>query len=198
MLLRAAALYLALCSPCFAQSVALTPQTAPVEAAVASPEINIPAGTEISVVLAEPLSSSTSQIGDLFALRLSEPIIVDGREIVSAGALGGGEVIDAKSSGIGGRQGRLILSGRFLVINGEQVRIRGLRWTGAGEARVNQALALSFVPYAGVASIFLHGGEVVIPEGAQGVARIAVDLEFPIFQENSAPVGRSEGGVQTQ
>jgi hypothetical protein len=122
----------------------------------------------------------------LFGLRLAEPLVVDGRELVPAGAAGGGEVIDAHASAFGGRQGRLIISGRFVEINGQRARIRGMQITGAGEDRGNTALAVSMIPYAGIAGIFVQGGEVDIPVGARGTARLAEDIEISI-----APVTES-------
>ena len=97
-----------------------------------------------------------------------------------AGAIGGGEVIDAHASAFGGRQGRLIISGRFVEINGERARIRGMQITAAGEQRTNTALAVSMIPYAGVAGIFVQGGEIEIPVGARGTARLATDIDIPL------------------
>jgi hypothetical protein len=169
------------------------PPTIPSE--IAAPAvIRIPAGTIIEVELVDPLSSRTSQIGDFFALRLRAPIVVEGREIVNAGAVGAGEVIDADSSGFGGRQGKLIISARYLDIGGQRVRIRGMQLTAVGRDRVNTALAVSMIPYAGIAGIFLSGGEIDLPAGAYGTARLAVDLEIPeaslvvAATEQTAPV----------
>lgn len=142
--------------------------------------IRIPAGTVVQVELTEALSSRASQQEQLFELRLAEPIVVNGREVVAAGALGGGEVIDAHPSAFGGRQGRLIISGRFIEINGQRARIRGMQITAAGEDRGNTALAVSMIPYAGIAGIFVQGGEVEIPIGSRGTARLAEDVEIAI------------------
>jgi hypothetical protein len=177
---------------------ALAQTEAPTPTVVEQPApavIRIPAGTVVEVELVDPLSSRTSQIGDFFALRLRAPIVVDGREIVAAGAaVGAGEVIDADSSGFGGRQGKLIISARYLDIDGQRVRIRGMQLTAVGEERVNTALAVSMIPYAGLAAIFLSGGEIDLPAGAHGTARLAVDLEIPeaspvvAATEQTAPV----------
>lgn len=139
----------------------------------------IPAGAAIAVELAEPLSSRTSKQEQTFALRLAQPIMIGNEVVVAAGAVGGGEVIDAAPSAFGGRQGRLILSARFIEIGGQRVRIRGLQFSAAGKDRSGAVMATSFIPYAGVASIFIHGGEVVIPEGTQGVALLATDVDLP-------------------
>lgn len=158
-------------------------QTEPAADAVSAPSaIRIPAGTVVEVELTEPLSSESSQQEQLFGLRLAAPIIIDGQEVVPAGAPGGGEVIDAARSAFGGRPGRLIISGRYIEIGGERVRIRGMQITAAGEHRANTALAVSMIPYAGIAGIFIEGGKVEIPAGARGTARIAVDVEITVSQ----------------
>lgn len=159
------------------QTDAAPPTDVPADAPAS---IRIPADTIVEVELTEPLSSRSSQQEQTFGLRLVSPIVIDGREIVPAGANGGGEVIDAHPSAFGGRQGRLIVSGRFIEINGERARIRGMQITRVGEDRGNTALAVSMIPYAGVAGIFVHGGEVDIPAGARGTARLAVDVDVPL------------------
>jgi hypothetical protein len=159
----------------------------PAAAAEAPASIRIPAGMTVQVELTEALSSRTSQQQQLFGLRLAEAIVIDGREIVPAGAVGGGEVIDAHASAFGGRQGRLIISGRYIEINGEHARIRGMQITAAGEDRGNAALAVSMIPYAGIAGIFVQGGEVNIPAGARGTARLAADVDIPLATLAAAP-----------
>jgi hypothetical protein len=178
-----AAALVVLASPCFAQTVEAAPPLAPAAEQAAAPApaiIRIPAGTIVQVELTEALGSRTSQQQQLFGLRVVEPIVIDGHEVVPAGAAGGGEVIDAHASAFGGRQGRLIISGRYIEINGERQRIRGMQIMSAGEQRTNTALAVSMIPYAGVAGIFIQGGEVNIPVGARGAARLAADVDVPL------------------
>ncbi len=167
-------------------------------AATSDLTVRIPAGTVIQVELAEPLSSRSAQIGQLFGLRLAAPIVVDGREVAPAGAAGGGEVIDAHAAAFGGRQGRLIISGRYIEINGERVRIRGMQITAAGEDRGNTALAVTMIPYAGVAGIFVQGGQVEIPAGASGTARLAADVAVPTPAPQTAVQEPPPQGPSTQ
>lgn len=168
-------------------AIAQTAEPVPAGAVVAMPapeapaDILIPGGTEIVVEFADAQSSRTSQTGALVTLRLAEPIVIDGRTIVPAGALGGGEVIDAARSGMGGRQGKLIISGRFVEVNGQRVRIRGLRVFAAGEDNSREAVnTMILVPYVGFMGGFIQGGETEIPAGSRAEARIAVDVIVPI------------------
>ncbi|MBK6702812.1 MAG: hypothetical protein IPG56_02865 [Caulobacteraceae bacterium] len=174
LIIAAVAALLSASSFAFAQTPETVPPTEPAAApAPAAQTIRIPAGTVVQLEITEALSSRSSQQQQLFGLRLAEPIIVDGRELAQ------GVGVD-RTVRLGGRQGRLIISGRFIEINAQRARIRGMQITRAGEDRGNTALAVSMIPYAGVAGIFIQGGEVDIPIGARGTARLAEDFEFPI------------------
>src|SRR3954452_6856752 len=59
----------------------------------------IPAGTVVSVRLGESLGSKTSQPGQDFDATLAEPVVVEGKEVIPAGADAHGTVVDAKSLG---------------------------------------------------------------------------------------------------
>lgn len=167
-------------------ATAQTAETVPPATFVAPPPeapatITVPAGTEIVVEFVDAQSSRTSQTGALVTLRLAAPIVVDGRTIAAAGALAGGEVIDAARSGMGGRQGKLIISGRFVEIGGQRVRIRGLRVFAAGEDNSREAVnTMILVPYVGFMGGFIQGGETEIPAGSRAQARLAVDVIVPI------------------
>lgn len=175
--LLAAALLCAPASFAVAQDGASAdPSAAP---APAAPSFRIPAGVTVHVEIVDPLSSRTSQRGDTFALRLVEPILVNNEVAVPAGAAGGGEVIDAQRSGIGGRQGQLILAGRFLEINGERVRLRGMQILGNGEDRSATSTGVSMIPYVGVVGVFIQGGEIEFQHGVRATARLATEVIVP-------------------
>lgn len=165
-------------------------QTAPTvaaEPASATTTVRIPAGTIVLVEFTETLSSRTSQTGQLVGLRLAEPIVVEGRTIVEAGALGGGEVIDAARSGMGGRNGKLIVSGRYLELAGQRARIRGLQVVIAGEDNSREAVnTMILVPYVGWMGGFISGGEIEIPAGTRAQARLAADIVVPLT--GTAPI----------
>lgn len=161
------------------------PPTAPVPGKT----LHLPAGTQLVVELVAPLSSATTHIGDKFALRLATPILSDGAEIVAAGAVGEGEVIDVAPAGMGGGAGKLILSARRLDLNGRSVRIRGMTLMAGGKSRVDLATGIMFVPYVGLAAGFIHGGQVEIPAGARYTVKLTEDIDLPINPSN-VPEGK--------
>lgn len=153
--------------------------------------LTIPAGTTIVVEFTETLSSRTSQTGQLVGLRLAEPLVVDGHTIAEPGAVGGGEVIDASRSGIGGRNGKLIVSGRFVEVGGQRARIRGLQVVIAGEDNSREAVnTVMFVPYVGWMGGFITGGEIEIPVGTRAEARFATNVVLPM--PTAAPASAAE------
>jgi hypothetical protein len=64
-----------------------------------SKSYTIPAGTVVSVRLGESLGSKTSQSGQNFDATLAEPVIVEQKEVIPAGADAHGTVVDAKPLG---------------------------------------------------------------------------------------------------
>jgi hypothetical protein len=75
--------------------------TAPAAKAAPPPPpkpIIVPAGTTLSVALTTPLSTKTARKGDRFQGQLSQPVMVDGKTVVPAGAMVEGYVV-AKVSG---------------------------------------------------------------------------------------------------
>jgi hypothetical protein len=145
--------------------------------AVESSAVSIPAGTNEHVRLLDPVSSKTNHQDDTFRLELAEPIVVNGVTVVAAGAQGGGIVIDAQPARAGGRPGKLVIAGRFLTVNGVQVRVRGMQVMGAGTDTYDQVAGLSWVT--GGFSIFIHGGEIDVPAGTGAQARIAENVLLP-------------------
>ena len=176
-------------APVAPQTPPTSPDPAPVLAA--GKTVRLAAGTQIEVELVNPLSSATSRLGDKFPLRLATPILSDGVEVVAAGAMGEGEVIDAAHAGMAGRAGKLILSSRRLDLNGRSVRIRGMTLMAAGKSRVGLATAVMLTPYAGLAAGLIQGGEVEIPAGARYTVKLAEDVDLQIN-----PSKETEGKVQ--
>ena len=59
----------------------------------------VPADTVVSVRLGEALGSKISQSGQDFTATVAEPVVVDGKEVIPAGADAHGTVVDAKALG---------------------------------------------------------------------------------------------------
>lgn len=73
-------------------SPAQQPQTPP-------PPVVVPAGTVLTVRLGEELGSKLSTAGQSFSATLADPVEVDGKTVIPAGAEAKGTVVDAKPLG---------------------------------------------------------------------------------------------------
>ncbi|MCJ1960102.1 hypothetical protein [Novosphingobium mangrovi (ex Hu et al. 2023)] len=130
------------------------------------------------------LGSAVSQSLDTFPLRLAEPIVVDGHEVLPAGSAGEGEVVHAKKAGGSGTPGELVLAARWLEACGTRLRLRSMHVALAGQGAVatvnaiNAGAALAPVPI-GLVGFAIRGRNVLYPAGTRATAKIAVLFEPP-------------------
>ena len=54
--------------------------------------VNIPAGTLLTVVMIDSVSTETNKVGDTFTASLAEPLVIDGQTVVGKGTRVGGRV----------------------------------------------------------------------------------------------------------
>lgn len=167
--------------PSLAPSAVVTPPQSEADLAVTPSAAccRIPSGTPLYIQLVEELSSKTSLRGDTFRIKLSDPVKVDGRIVIPAGASGRGEVIDAAPAGMGGKPGELVLAARHLSVGGRQVPLRAFKLGGHGMngGKDAQTAVLLF----GVVGLAMRGGDMVLPIGAEASAKIAGDITLPPF-----------------
>ena len=155
---------------------------AAVEPAAAAPaQPHVAAGAVVDIEVTELISSKVHKIGDKFALKLAYPILLDGKVVVPAGTTGVGQVIDAAPAGALGRPAKLLLAARYtLDFNGAQIKLRTLQLGRVGVDNGDTIMAMSFVPVVGLASMFMHGGEIEIPVGTRAQAKLVADLDIPL------------------
>ena len=96
-------------------------------------KITIPAGTQLSVRLNDPLDSEKNQIGDTFHGSLSTPIVIGGETVIPSGADVTGRVADVKSAGRFAGNSVLTLELTALAVNGKTYNVQTNQWTRAGK-----------------------------------------------------------------
>jgi len=170
---------------------------APAEAAgaeAAASAHRVPADTGVMLETAQPLSSATAKRGDGFALRLAEPLLVNGAVVLPAGAACHGEVIHAERSRGGGKPGELLLAARYIEYGGRRIALRGFRLSGAGQEKMGAAIGVAVV--AGPLAMFVRGGQIEIPAGARAQARLAEALDLSAVPlAPSAPASAPAAGA---
>lgn len=171
----------------FAQDTTAEPQQQEQRAALA-----VPALFPVEVVLDEDLGSKISTTGQTFPLHLAEAIVIDGKEIVAAGAPGEGEVIHAKKAGGSGAPGELVLTARHLIVDGRVLKLRSLKIGGVGGDAVNgvvafnAATAVTPLPI-GIIGFAVTGRNIVYPKGTLASAKTAAVFEFGQTSDDLSP-----------
>jgi len=131
----------------------------------------VPAGTLVALRVDENLSSRTSRRGDTFSLTLVNDIWSGNRLVVPAGTKGLGQVVHAAGKGFGGRAGELIVTARYLEIEGRRIVLRGFKLAAAGADNAETAaISTAMVPIAGV---LITGTSATIRVGQLAQAKLA-------------------------
>lgn len=99
-------------------AVAPTPVPQPVPPPEPPKPVVIPAGTAITVQLAQALGSKTSTTGDSFSATVASPVSVDGKVAIPASSPAAGTVVEAKAKGKVKGEARLKLALKTITIKG--------------------------------------------------------------------------------
>lgn len=137
------------------------------------PEL-LPKGTRVAVIIESTLTSDQSLPGSRFPIRLADPVVIEGRPVLMAGAIGEGEVVHAAKARWGGKPGELIVNARFLQCGDVRVPLGKMRFSEQGENKVGQAIGASMVFMPAV--FFISGGNISVPPGTRADARIIGDV----------------------
>lgn len=137
----------------------------------------VPANTTVELEILDLLNSSQHKRGDTFRLRVAEPLVLDGVTLIPAGVLGLGEVVHAAAARGGGAPGELLIAARGLDVDGQKLRLRGLKLGVTGGDNSGMALGVSFA--AGPFAMYIRGREIEIPAGTRVNARLAGEATLP-------------------
>ena len=119
----------------------------------------VPEGTVLSVRLGEPLGSKISQPGQSFDATVAEPVVVEGKEVIPAGANARGTVVDAK--GLGHFKGGAMLKIQLDSIKDYKVQTASVNRSAKGKGKRS---AVMIGGGAGTAGTYFTGNkEIVLP-----------------------------------
>lgn len=144
-------------------------------------EYTIPAGTRVSVRLADAVNSATSRAGDAISATLAIPVAVDGVQVLPAGSPVRGEVAAAEASGNVKGRASLALDFRSVSAYGESYPLGAHYAMVAPSTKKNDAKTIG-IPAAGGAIVggIIGGGKgAAIGAAAGGGAGTAVVLMTP-------------------
>jgi hypothetical protein len=157
------------------------PVTAPAQTAMAveAPSATKPdtpilaAGTAVTVVMDEDVSTRTARVGDQFYVVLRDDLVLAPDVVIPKGTRGRGEVTFATNKGVFGKPGILGISLRYLDLDGQIIPLDG-RYREEGKNNDGAAAATMFA--VGIAAVFVTGKASVIPKGRELRARIGEDV----------------------
>ena len=174
-----------------AEPAAETPPPAP---------LILPKGHTILIAIDREVGSKVSATGDVFPIRLAEPVVVDGVELLPAGIAGEGQVVHAKKGGMAGAAGELLLAARYLDHGGRRIELRSFKFIEAGDESLtrgkdNVGLASATNAVIGPLGFLIGGGNTIIAPGTVATAKIRNDEAFERASEAppSAPELTEEG-----
>jgi BON domain len=98
-------------------------------------KVTIPAGTQLSVRLNDPLDSEKNQVGDTFHGSLSAPIVLDGETVIPSGADVVGRVANVQSAGKFAGASLLTLELTSMTVNGKTYNVQTNQWTRSGNGK---------------------------------------------------------------
>jgi len=100
-------------------------------------KVTIPAGTQVTVRLNEPLDSERNQVGDQFHGSLGSPIVIDDQTVIPIGADVTGRVAAVQSAGRFAGNSVLTLELTSLAVNGRTYNLQTNQWSrqGKGEGK---------------------------------------------------------------
>jgi hypothetical protein len=105
-------------------------------------DLNIPAGTPISVRLQSTVSTASAHSGDTFEAVIDEPVVVDGRTMIPKGAAATGRVVTSQSGGHLHKVSYLRIALSSVSIDGSAVPVHTSSISVAGKSHNKRNLAL--------------------------------------------------------
>jgi hypothetical protein len=160
-----------------AATIAPAAQTTPIVARVVTSAI-LRVGTEIPLRLTQELTTKGKQlrVGDRFHLETSEPVMVQGVNVIPVNSPAVGEITDARNKGMWGKSGHLAARVLYVTVNGRQIRLSGAfddKGTAGGVGAVAVS-AIVFLP----AGFFMTGTSARVPAGT--IVKSFVDEDVPL------------------
>jgi hypothetical protein len=174
-----------------APAATFAPAPAPVIAAPTMSSATLRVGTEVPLRLVQELTTKGKKlrVGDRFHLETSEPVMVQGVNVIPVGSPAMGEITDARNKGMWGKSGHLAARVLYVTVNGRQIRLSGA-FDDKGVAGGVGAVAVSsliFLP----AGFFMTGTSAKVAAGSiiKGFVDEDVPLSMPVAAQAAMVVG---------
>jgi hypothetical protein len=116
------------------------------------------------------------RVGHRFQLETSEPVYVNGVNVIPVGSPAVGEITDVRNKGMWGKSGHLGARILYVTVNGRQIRLSGA-FDDKGVAGGIGAVAVSAIVFL-PAGFFMTGTSAQVPAGT--IIKAFVDEDVPL------------------
>jgi len=142
-------------------------------------KVKLTSGTPVTLRLPVSINSSTAKQGDTVTFEVARNVEVNGKVVISQGAIATGEVASVEKSGIIGAGGKLMVNLRSVkAVDGKEVPIRA---TLSQEGKDKQLTAILIGILLCILGLFLiKGGDAIVPAGTEVKAYVDVDVLIEI------------------
>jgi hypothetical protein len=150
-------------------------------------------GTEVPLRLSQELTTQGKKlrVGDRFHLETSEPVLVQGVNVIPVGSPAVGEITDVRNKGMWGKSGHLGARILYVTVNGRQIRLSGA-FDDKGVAGGIGAVAVSAIVFL-PAGFFMTGTSARVPAGS--IIKSFVDEDVPLTMPVVAQAPMAVGGA---
>jgi hypothetical protein len=170
---------------------------APISAPVTANAV-LRVGTEVPLRLDQELTTKGKQlrVGDRFHLSTSEPVMVQGVNVIPVGSPAFGEITDVRNKGMWGKSGHLAARVLYVTVNGRQIRLSGA-FDDKGVAGGVGAVAVSAIVFL-PAGFFMTGTSAKVPAGTiiKSFTDEDVPLSIPVAAQAPMQVGAPAAPMQ--
>jgi hypothetical protein len=162
-------------------SMGLTNFSMPASAAYAylAGSVKLTSGTPVILRLPVSINSSTARQGDTVTFEVARNVEVDGKVVISQGAMATGEVASVEKRAMLGEGGKLMVNLRSVkAVDGQEVLIRATL-SQEGKNKVVTALLVGLILC--ILGLFLiKGGDAIVPAGTEVKAYVDVNMDINI------------------
>jgi hypothetical protein len=141
-------------------------------------------GTEIPLRLIEELTTKGKKlrVGDRFHLETSEPVMVQGVNVIPVGSPAVGEITDVRNKGMWGKSGHLAARILYVTVNGRQIRLSGAFDDKGVAGGIGAVAATTFIAWP--AGFFITGTSALVRSGT--IVKGFVDEDVPLSMPTAA------------
>jgi hypothetical protein len=142
-------------------------------------KVKMTAGTPVILRLPVSINSSTARQGDAITFEVARDVEVDGKVVISQGAIATGEVASVEKRAMLGEGGKLMVNLRSVrAVDGKEVPIRA---TLSQEGKNKQVTAILVGLVLCILGLFLiKGGDAIIPSGTEVKAYVDVNVDIEV------------------